>query len=627
MTDADTNAAPETTSPAHIYQVPGFWAAVVFTLSLVAHGFYVYETAAHPFFTFPLVDSQTYDVQAWSIRDHGWLGSKIFWQAPLYPYFLAFFYQFFERDYRFFDIRIVQALMAALNALLLYRIGRRRIGLAVGVGAGLAAAFYAPLVYFDTEMLAPVLIVFFYSLMAITLDKATGQTGTGRPAADGHDAWWLGAGLLNGLAALAHGLALLIAPLIFFHALLRKPVSARRLLAAGLFGLGVAAMIAPVTIRNRLVGGEWVLISHNGPINLFIGNHPDYDRMVELRPGTEWSSLQKALDEAGIDTVSGEARHFLEATLANARTHPGALARVWLKKIRLLLHADEIRRNFPIYPIRDYSAFMRLSLWKWRGPGGVLGLGFPFGIVLPLALIGWWTLRRVGLRLTAVELILVGHVAANLLFFICSRYRVPIAPFLVLYAAAAVHWAARERIWRPAALRRNAWLVAAALAVFLFSNAGLTPMGNARDRGEYQFFLGLVAHKHRRQHKEALEHCQAALRDLPEFTEARTLLGVLYCDHFNEPDKALEQFDWLLERNPGNMELLFYKAVALARKGERAEARAIVDVLVENARGRKKYVDLQKLLSEKPTTPQSENRTREDDVTTSPATPGAGPLP
>ena len=275
-------------------------------------------------------------------------------------------------------------------------------------------------------------------------------------------------------------------------------------------------MILPATVRNRLVGGEWVLISHNGPVNFFIGNHPEYARMVGLRPGLEWSSLARELEYQGVTTVGGEARHFVRATLANIRDHPLAVGRVWLKKIRLFFHADEIKRNYPIYPVREHSSLMGVLLWKWRGPAGLIGLGFPFGLVLPLAVVGWWTLRKRGIRLIAVELILVGHFAANMLFFICSRYRVPLAPFLVLYAAAAVHWAIRERLWQSPSFRRNWRPLGIALLVFLISNAGLTPMDNAADRGENRFWLGFVAHHHAKEPQEALGHYLAALDDQPE---------------------------------------------------------------------------------------------------------------
>jgi 4-amino-4-deoxy-L-arabinose transferase-like glycosyltransferase len=619
-------------SSRHIYELPAFWPVAIFLLTLATHGFYIAEMAGHPFFNFPLVDSDTYHRQALDILRNGWVGERIFWQAPLYPYFLALCYHFIT--VKFFDIRVIQAVLAAINGVLLYEMGRRKLGRGVGIGAAVAAAFYGPLIYYDAEMLAPVLIVFFYLLLALVLDRAipgdipasvaretavpclhNPQSAIRNPqsAIRKHLLWWPIAGILNGLAALSHGLGLLIAPLVCAYALLGRRMRclspARRLTSAGLVILGSAAMIVPVTIRNRLVGGEWVLISHNGPINFYIGNHPDYDRTVGLRPGIEWGTLARDFTDEESSSVRAEARHFTRRTLANIRAHPLAVGRVWLKKLFLFFNADEIKRDYPIYPVRRYSTLMSALMWKWRGPAGWIGLGFPFGVVLPLAAIGWWALRRQGVRLVAVELILAGHFAANMMFFACSRYRIPIAPFLLLYAAAAIQWATREGIWQAEAFRRNERLLAVALAIFLISNSRLVPMDSSEDHAEYEFHLGYVS-QHTGKPEQALEHYLAALSDNPDLTEAHFFLGILYQDHLGEPAKALEQFEWVLIRDPDNVQVLFNKAVSLGSLGRTDEARAILEALVANDPENQKYRSYLDQLSGKATGPQSENQTR-----------------
>lgn len=615
MAQAQDNRDPPHGEPPvrRLHQLPAFWPCVVFLITLGTHGFYVAEMSDHPFFNFPLVDSETYHTQALDIRQNGWLGgNRVFWQAPLYPYFLAFCYGFLDEANRIFDIRVIQMLLAAGNALLLYELGRRRLGRGVAAGAAVAAAFYGPLIYFDVEMLAPVLIVLCYLLMALALDA--GIRG-------GAPIWWWLSGVLNGLATLSHGLAFGIVPLVCLYGLwggqMRSQAASRRLLLVALFAFGFALAVVPVTIRNRVRGGEWVLISHNGPVNLYIGNHPDYERMVGLRPGLEWSSVARALHEQGILTAGGEARYFLRATLTHIRDHPIAVGRVWLKKIRLLFHADEIKRNYPIYPVREHSHLMRVLLWKWPGPGGILGLGFPFGVVLPLSILGWWVLRRQGIRLTAVELIVAGHVATNLMFFICSRYRVSLAPFLVLYAAAAVHWAVTEPIWRARTVGQNRGLLVVTLLVFLFSNIALSPMDKSEESAEYQFYLGFIAHHYEKKPHEALARYRNALRLENDMLEAHYFLGILYQDDLAKPAEARALFEWVLVREPGNMSVLFYLAKSLASLGEREEAREILKSLVENDPTNEKYRRRLNDLSEKETTPQSGNQTQKSDIPTS----------
>ncbi|MCX7045159.1 MAG: tetratricopeptide repeat protein [Candidatus Sumerlaeota bacterium] len=563
-------------------QLQGFWPSVVFLATLATHLFYISEVINHPFFNYPLVDSETYHKQALGILRDGWLSGGAFWQAPLYPYFLAVCYHW---GARFFDIRAIQAVIAALSALLLYELGRRMVGRGAGAIAGLAAALYGPMIFFDEEILAPSLIIAIYLALALALDRAIHG---------GKFLWWPAAGLLVGLAALAHGLGLLIAPLICLYALLKRDFGPdslkRRLRIVAAFGAGVAAVVAPVAIRNRVAGGEWVLISYNGPINFYIGNHPDYDKMVGLRPGLEWASLARSLNEKEIWTIQGSSRHFIRETLANMARRPLAVGRVWLKKIFLFFNADEIKRNYPIYPVRGYSHLLWALMWKWSGPAGAVGIGFPFGIVLPLAALGWWALYRRGMRLVAVELILAGHFAANLLFFVCARYRVPVAPFLLLYAAAGAQWIIGERIWRLASLKAYWRPLAVAAAIFLVSNARLGAMDNAEDRAEYQFYLGYVSQQ-KRQPQQALDHYIKALRDNPDNMETHFYLGLIYQDSLRLPEKALEQFDWVLARDAGNMPVMYQRARALAALGKTGEARSVLEELVKNNPGETKYRD------------------------------------
>jgi hypothetical protein len=59
--------------------------------------------------------------------------------------------------------------------------------------------------------------------------------------------------------------------------------------ASALFLGGVCLPVAAVALRNLAVSGEPVLISSNGGINFYIGNNPDYDVTVRIRPGGEFT--------------------------------------------------------------------------------------------------------------------------------------------------------------------------------------------------------------------------------------------------------------------------------------------------------------------------------------------------
>ena len=61
----------------------------VFALALAVRTLYVLEWHASPLFTTPIGDARAYLEWARRIAGGDWFGREVFYQAPLYPYFLA----------------------------------------------------------------------------------------------------------------------------------------------------------------------------------------------------------------------------------------------------------------------------------------------------------------------------------------------------------------------------------------------------------------------------------------------------------------------------------------------------------------------------------------------------------
>ena len=124
--------------------------------------------------------------------------------------------------------------------------------------------------------------------------------------------------------------------------------------------------------------------------------------------------------------------------------------------------AHEIPRNQELYPARAWSPVLRVLLWK------VPGLAFPFGLLLPLAVVGLGVAWRRAPVLAASVVLLGLAVAA---FFVTGRYRAP--------------W---SRCWRCSRRRasggrpsrracgRARRRAAVAVAVYLLANLGQGPM-------------------------------------------------------------------------------------------------------------------------------------------------------
>ena len=508
------------------------WGGIaIFALALVARLFYLHELSATPLFAAPVVDARTYVEDAHYLGEASWGGRPApYWQPPLYPYILGGLFALFGDG--LYLPRLLQAVLGALACLFVWNLGRKIFDDGVALGAGLAAAFYGPLIYFGGELL-PALPAVFLNLWLLHLLT----TGT-----DGRRVFF--AGLLTGLSALTVTNILLLAPALcgWLYWVRRRTGDAPRncLHAPALLLLGCALVIAPVTIRNFAVGGDLVLISHNAGINFYIGNNADYDHTTTIRPGRAWTELVETPErEAAIDLPSAKSRYFFARSWDYIIAQPLDYLELLAHKTYLFISGDEIPRNLDPYFARKDSRLLSLLLWKY-------GLAFPFGLVGPLALIGLYAFwRSPESRTPAGRLLLlfvVCYAVSVILFFVTSRYRLPAVPVLLLLAGCGV-----RTLWH---LSRPA-LVAVPL-LLVFCNASTEAMNSGGDAHEH-YWLG-YAYEKKGMPANAARHFRKAAELDPDFGEPLLNLAALHgeAERF---DKAAEQYRRYLARRPEDQDV------------------------------------------------------------------------
>ena len=458
-------------------------ATLVFVTALALRLAHVLALRSSPYFARPVLDAETYYWAGRALAEgQGW-DQAVYWQPPGYPYFLAAIFWLAGPD--LLVPRLVQAGLGALTAALTCAIGTRVFGRAVGLGAGLVVAFYGLLIFYDGELLTPSL--------TICLLMATLYCAVRAPSERGW-AGWLATGLLSGLTAVVTATTLVLVPVL--------AIAARR--RVGWLLLGVALAIAPVTFRNWAQGGQLVLISSNAGINLYLGNNPRYDATVGMRPGRDWQALLRAPWLQGSAGAGSASQFFVARVTGYARRDPIGLAALQVRKLGLLVAGTEIPRNQEIYPARAWSPVLRGLLWK------VPGLAFPFGLLLPLAVVGVGVAWRRAPML-AVALVLLG--LAVVAFFVTARYRAPMVALLALFAAAGVRWAIVEASGR-------ARIAAAVVAVVLYlaSNVGQGPMPVRMNADAEQGLAHWLEREGRR--PEALLLYEQIARDAPSSFDA-----------------------------------------------------------------------------------------------------------
>ena len=560
----------------------------VFCTALAVRLLYLLEWRGTAMFDVLIGDGRQYELWARRIVDGEWIGREVFYQAPLYPYFLAVVHGTLGDGP--WAVRLVQVLLGSLSCVLLALAGRRFFSERVGLVAGFLLALYAPAIYFDGLVQKATLSGVLTTLLLCCLGQ---HLGTGR------ERWLAATGLVLGLLALTRENALILVPIVVLWLALGAGSTprVRRTRWIVLFLAGLLVVLAPVALRNRSLGGGLApTTSQLGP-NFYIGNHAGANgRYVPLRKGRgdaryeRDDAVQLAERALGRRLAAEEVSdYWLERSLDFVRARPGQWAGLMVRKAFLVWHAGEIM---------DADSFETYADASWLLP--LLGLVSHFGVLAPLGLVGvWltWGRRRDLWLLYAIGLSIAGAVA---LFFVMGRYRYPLVPVLALFAAAALvesygAWRRRERgrLGRTAVL----FLVLAVPCNWPI-HGDVDPrtvtgysLGRALvERGRFEegrallrevlerepgfadahYALGDAFFREGRP-AEARSHHEQALTHDPRHAPAETGLGmVLY--RAGETERAVERFRRAIELDPGLAAAHNNLAAALAQLGRREEA-------------------------------------------------------
>lgn len=445
-----------------------------------------------PFFAQLAMDSQEYDRWARQIAAGDWLGSEVFFQAPLYPYVLAALYRL---GGSVATVYLIQILLAVAGIWGLYQAGRRMAGERVGLAAAALAAAYGPFLFYDVQLLkesAAVAVVSFL-LWALAARR------------------WLVAGLLTGVLILLRENMLLVVP--FLLPLAWSPGRPRRsFLAAGALLLGCLLPLAPVAWRNHHLGGGYLPTTFQGGVNFYIGNNPQADGTYQpIVPGKQIPALERrepvriAEQETGRQLAPSEvSRFWLRKSLAWAQEHPGDFLRLQLRKLRLFWSWYEQPDAVDYYYVRTLSPVLRLPLVE-------------FGTVSLLALAGLLLLRGKAGPFAPALLFALGWMVSTVVFFLFSRYRLPVVPALLLLAAVPID--RTIELWKRGDSRRA--LPAILLIVLAWALPRWIRYEPRMDLVEYN--LGRLAEEADRP-QEAVEHYAAALAANPrDFLSAMNL--------------------------------------------------------------------------------------------------------
>lgn len=520
-------------------------------------------------------------------------GSVPFFVSPLYIYFLAGVHALSHGS--LLAAKVVQIALGTAAAGLVYGMTRRLFGERAALPAGILYALTGFVTFYEVLILQaaldPFLTALCLYLLAVGLTSGSfssrvkgGEAAAVAAAPRGAANWgpWLAAGAAFGLLSLnrpnallcvaAIALALAAAPLVARRRTGRRSssslpleeVSLRTFLPAAALLAGTGLLVALPLARNLIVSGEPVLLSSHGGLNFLVGNGPGANGVYRVVPGITPDIGGQAADakrvaeaEEGRTLSTREvSAHFSKEAWTWIRENPGAAIGLFRKKIWYVLSRDEAPLNFSFPWYRDRSLALKLHA---VGPGLLLPLA---GAGLVLAFFASAGAARRNLLVWSA--FIPAYVLAVAVFFVATRYRLPLVVALAPVAGTAI--ARLPEAWRAKGPR----LGGAAFAAAVLAAVSLWPTGlwdGAQDEE-----MHLVLFEIERGDAGAMRHAETTASEHPDPALVWLRAGRSF-EAAGKSDEAITALERSVAIDPGQAETLRVLSAALERRGmERAVA-------------------------------------------------------
>jgi Tfp pilus assembly protein PilF len=388
--------------------------------SLICRLGYVGWQASHdPSLARPMLDGAYYLGWARALVNGAGEPAGAFYLAPLYPHLLAGFFSIFGESLGLL-YALQQAFLVGAGCLLALRFAGS-IGEPAALFAASAIFLYHPTAFFASRPVGEPVALFLSALGIYLLGRS------GRAAV--------------ALAGLAFGLATLARPnlLLVFLLLAVAELASRRWQRAFVLAAALGVTLLPVTVRNFVASGHPVLVSSNGGLTLYHGNGPGALGIFTPAEGfsgtvahqrDEATILARTRTGQDLDPVEADTwwgREAIRTRLADPVGSLGLLGR------RAALTLDNYEHSLDDAPALDEN--------PWRA-----AFPMPLALLFGLATVGAVAAGFAGSAGVAAWAPILATAATPLVFYVSSRYRLPMAIFLCVPAgvgAALILGAAR----------------------------------------------------------------------------------------------------------------------------------------------------------------------------------------
>lgn len=521
-------------------------------------------------FLHPTVDALYHHLTARAIAAGALVSSEPFFRAPLYNYFLGFIY--YGTNDSIAAARFLQLMIGTATAPLVYWLARRMFDKRIALIAALLALFTGDILYFEGELVLEATAMWLtlsgLLLLANYIDNQKLST-------------LLFLGLCTGLVIIDRPNAAVLFPVVVWVVWRSSKVATNTGTIKRLISYTIVALlpIAVVLAHNATRQQPAFTIATQGGVNFFIGNNPEADGVSAVMPGKlgyswQYADIQFLAEEEAGKTLSPSevSSHYFKAGLSYITSQPLSWIGLLLKKTYLLFSGNDIsnNRNLPAFKSEfKIMNVLRIGMWS----------------LAPLGLLGIIMSRRRTLLTSAVAAFVLLYASSFILFFVNSRFRLPLLPLLAIFGAFALvelyEWV-RERNLRALALPL---LIVAALGVGLNVNL----YGLQFDNRQQALFSKANLYLDEGNYPKAIDGYYQALAFPEPLRQVHLNLGIAYLKsglldsawyHFLAEDslfagsaEALNNLSYMYRQTGQTEEAVVASEAALAEKPYLPEAR------------------------------------------------------
>ncbi len=401
----------------------------IFLLALALRLSYLFFLQHHYiFYNDPASDVLYYQEWAKEIARGDWIGHKVFLGMPLYPYFLAALYRLTLGN--LFLLRLAHLILGSGNCVLVYLIARYTFSRRIAFIAAVFMATNFMMIYYD-GLLMPVVLIVTLSLLIVWALLKMDQHSSLRE--------WFFLGLLIGLSILSDGKFLIFFILFLIILFIRYHRTMQIYKIFLPLVLAVGMILFSVALRNRVVSGDWILVSAQSGFSFFVGNNPQANGIFEnldfIRP-----------THAGQD----EDQQIRAEQILKRKLKPGEVSRFWMNQALRFIKESPVKylsllqdKLYFFFLEHEWAHDIDLLLQKeWKQRFDINS----FSLICPFAFLGILLTFRAHPSLVFVNLFIVSQLLFTMMFFLTTKHRATILPFLMIYEAYTLDWLLRQII-------------------------------------------------------------------------------------------------------------------------------------------------------------------------------------